>query len=360
MTPETKIRRRRSTPEPAGPAAGERGGVVSMIVVDAWLGALAGVVPPEVDLVKTTGLDPDSLGNADLFVPQSVELRLVGHALRHCGPEIGLLAAQRTPKGAFGLLEYLVRTSPTLAVGLDHLARFGGLLGSPPGIVRSAGSAATLELNRRARATGTIGACIAEFALGALAWLGRGATEQAWQPEVVHFEHRPLGGKARYQSLFRCPVEFSADTSGLTLASRDLGLPMREADRRLHRVLREAAAAVPGMHKGARFSDRVELAVADAIRSAVRLDLSDIAEQLEMSPRTLQYRLRRDGVSYRAVVDHAREKVARRLLATTQLNVPEIAHVLGYSEPAPFHRAFRRWTGLTPAQFRARLPHRGK
>jgi AraC-like DNA-binding protein len=156
-------------------------------------------------------------------------------------------------------------------------------------------------------------------------------------------------------------VEFSAGTSGITLASRDLGLPMREADRRLHRILREAAAGTPGLQPpgASRFSERVELAVADAVRAGGRIDLGDVATRLEVSPRTLQYRLRREGVSFRTVVDHARETIARRLLATTRLNVPEIAHVLGYSEPAPFHRAFRRWTGITPTQFRTRLPYRG-
>lgn len=356
MTAQTKNSPRSRTNHPSGPSEG----LVSMLVVDAWLEALEGVVPSDADLLAHSGLDPQAVGNPDLFVPQSVELRLVGQAVRHCGPEIGLVAAQRTSKGTFGLLEYLVRTSPTLSAGLDHLARFGGLLGSPPGIVRTAGSAATLELNPRAQAPGAVGACIAEFALGTVAWLGRGATDQAWQPEVVKFEHRQLGASGRYQSVFRCPVEFDADFSGLTLATRDMGLPMRDADRRLHRILREAAATLPGGHNGAasRFSDRVELAVADAIRAAGRLELDEIAKRLEVSTRTLQYRLRREGVSYRSVVDAAREKIARRLLATTRLNVPEIAHVLGYSEPAPFHRAFRRWTGLTPSQFRARLPYR--
>ena len=357
MTPKTKNARRRRESDAPGPTDG----IVSTVVLEAWLSALEGVLPPDADLREDVGLDPQGIGNPDLFVPRSLETRLVARAVRHVGPEVGLVAAQRIPKGAFGLLEYIVRTSPTLSVGLDHLARFGGLLGSPPGIVRTAGAGTTVELSRRGGPSGTIGACIAEFALGALAWQGRAATVKAWHPEVVTFEHRPLGTKARYQSLFRCPVEFAAESTGLTLASRDLALGMRDADRRLHRVLRESAAALPGpQNGGSRFSERVELAVADAIRAAGRFELSDIASRLDLSARTLQYRLRRDGVSYRAVVDAAREKIARRLLATTRQGVPEIAHLLGYSEPAPFHRAFRRWTGLTPTEFRARLPFRGR
>jgi AraC-like DNA-binding protein len=73
-----------------------------------------------------------------------------------------------------------------------------------------------------------------------------------------------------------------------------------------------------------------------------------------MSPRTLQRRLAEEGVSYQTLLEGARKEAAGRYLADGTLAIGEIAYLLGYSEPAPFHRAFKRWYGTTPEAFRRR------
>jgi len=71
-----------------------------------------------------------------------------------------------------------------------------------------------------------------------------------------------------------------------------------------------------------------------------------------MSPRTLQRKLAREGVSYQVLLDAARKEAAGKYVADSALAICEIAHLLGYSEPAPFHRAFRRWYCTTLEAFR--------
>lgn len=71
-----------------------------------------------------------------------------------------------------------------------------------------------------------------------------------------------------------------------------------------------------------------------------------------MSERSLQRRLSDDGVTFDAVLDAVRRDLALRYLADPKIAVAEVAYLLGYSEPSPFHRAFKRWTGKTPTEAR--------
>jgi len=74
-----------------------------------------------------------------------------------------------------------------------------------------------------------------------------------------------------------------------------------------------------------------------------------------MSARTLQRRLAAAGLSYHALLDTVRRETAERCVADAELSLGEIAYLVGYSEPAAFHRAFKRWTGVTPQAYRRRL-----
>jgi AraC-like DNA-binding protein len=80
-----------------------------------------------------------------------------------------------------------------------------------------------------------------------------------------------------------------------------------------------------------------------------------IARELAISGRTLQRRLGTEGLSYQELLDDARKEAAARYMRETNLAIGEIAYLVGYSEPAPFHRAFKRWYSVTPDAFRKAL-----
>ena len=76
-----------------------------------------------------------------------------------------------------------------------------------------------------------------------------------------------------------------------------------------------------------------------------------------MSSRTIQRRLTAAGLSHHELLDRARRETAEKCIADSSLSIGEIAYLTAYSEPATFHRAFRRWTSVTPQGFRQRLRH---
>jgi AraC-like DNA-binding protein len=84
--------------------------------------------------------------------------------------------------------------------------------------------------------------------------------------------------------------------------------------------------------------------------------IESVARELRTSARSLQRRLAAAGTSYQELLDSARREAATRYLEDRQLSIGGVAYLLGYSEPAAFHRAFKRWTGTTPQEFRRRTP----
>ena len=79
---------------------------------------------------------------------------------------------------------------------------------------------------------------------------------------------------------------------------------------------------------------------------------AQVAEGLHVSERTLRRRLEDESTSFRTTFEEVRDLLAREYLARTELTVAEIAHLLDYSETVNFRRAFVRWNGLTPSQYR--------
>ena len=84
------------------------------------------------------------------------------------------------------------------------------------------------------------------------------------------------------------------------------------------------------------------------------LQAGDVARVMALHPRTLQRRLADENTSFQDQLALARRNFAERSLADGELSISDIAYILGFAEPSAFHRAFRRWTGRTPAAIRAR------
>jgi AraC-like DNA-binding protein len=103
---------------------------------------------------------------------------------------------------------------------------------------------------------------------------------------------------------------------------------------------------------------RLRTAICDELRSG-QLSLERIAERLGAAPRTLQRWLKGEGTTFAAVVDQLRRELGERYLRDRRLSVQETAFLLGFSDVSAFHRAFVRWTGLTPRRFQEQAASTG-
>lgn len=163
---------------------------------------------------------------------------------------------------------------------------------------------------------------------------------------------RPEHG-AEYDLLFSCPLQFKAAQSSLLFHSRYLNMPLLQDERTLKRFLeRSPADLLSRPDDGDSLSSQLRRLL-NRDRSSWP-DLETVAAHLHISPQTLRRHLREEGSSFQELKDQLRRDIAIYHLGRADLSLQQIAEQLGFSEPSAFHRAFKKWTGLTPGAYRVR------
>jgi AraC-like DNA-binding protein len=262
-------------------------------------------------------------------------------------PNLGLAMALATPLGAYPLLDYLVLTSDTVGEGLAQLTRYFRITASPLSIdLHFDEDPARVEIH-------TVSPFGYEFEASLIVLRFREETDGAFAAAGISFQHQ-LDDASAFERALGCPVRTRASWNGVVIDRSICRLPMRRRDPVLRTFLEGQADAILA-NMPARTGVAVD--VRRALASRIGADgtrMSAIARHLGISERTLQRRLADDGVSYQELVEEVRRAAAGRYLDESALAIGEIAYLLGYSEPAAFHRAFKRWYGTTPEQFRTR------
>ena len=173
-----------------------------------------------------------------------------------------------------------------------------------------------------------------------------------WVPKEVYFSHSSPGDLSEYNAFLGCPVFFDAPDCCIIFNDDLRTLPIAGADERLFTILNSDLQRLLATIEETDFILKdVQILVAKALSSGVPT-VEDIASYMNMSRRTLQRRLKEADRTYQEVIDDVRNKMTCRYLLYTDQSLIEIAFLLGYSELSAFIRAFRRWNGKTPLQYR--------
>ena len=151
-----------------------------------------------------------------------------------------------------------------------------------------------------------------------------------------------------------CPVRFGMPETRFVIRRRPLEQPLPRSHPGLFDYLeRHASSLLARLPVDGPLSIRIRRLITEGLRSG-EPSPREIAKKLSLSERTLQRRLREEATSFAELLDNARRELAESYVAEPGMAAFEVAFLLGYSEPSAFHRAFRRWTGLTPQEFRRR------
>ncbi|HXU18325.1 MAG TPA: AraC family transcriptional regulator ligand-binding domain-containing protein [Terriglobales bacterium] len=304
-------------------------------------------------LRNAAGVTEDQLENPEGRVPCNIPAVICEAMRRDPSKHLGVKVAAQTPIGAFRLLDYLIVTCETVGEGMHQLARYLRLSEAPFSVeIRDE------EDPIRIVYLGIKDSFLAEFEVALTIFHLRGETESSFHAEYVSFTHDP-GDVAEIEPSLGCPVRTKAAWLGLVVSPATWQLPLRRRDPVLHSVLRRNADEL-----ASRLAD--EDAVVHDLRRMLtnRLrqgdsDIATVARSMASSVRSLQRRLAAAGTSYQEVLDGTRREAADQYLSDVALSTSEVAYLLGYSEPAAFHRAFKRWHGSTPHEYRLRrVPQR--
>jgi AraC-like DNA-binding protein len=194
-----------------------------------------------------------------------------------------------------------------------------------------------------------------EFWVTSLVRICRQLTNRHLLPSCVRFVHRRNGGTIQLEKVLGCDVEFGAATDEVAFPGTVKQLPVVCADPYLNKLLIKYCDEARSHRKAGRLTCRV--AVENAIAPLLphgKAGVGEVARQLGMSPRTLERRLRSEGLTFGGILSELRCDLAKRYLREEDMPISKIAWLLGYQEAGGFTHAFKRWTGKTPREARAR------
>ena len=301
------------------------------------------------------GVDPECIGNPTIGMCLKSFCSLFEFASNHTQHDnFGLWFGNQFQPNDLGLWGYAAISSPTLGSALDNLIdlfRFHQqcsmmrLAGAGKGLVQLEYQVRDPQILQRRQD--------AELSLGMFLNVIRECTGSSWQPEEVYFEHPKPENTREHESAFDSPVFFSQRVNAIVFSADILDRTMPNSDLKLMSLTR---VCLESLHTDTSFSQNLT----DRIRNIIRIKLADgypslesVAESIYMSPSAIQRNLAWEGLSYTELVEETRKNLAEMYFKQRNLSLSEIAFLLGYSELSAFSRAFRRWTGHSPREYRS-------
>jgi len=323
------------------------------------IGPLLGIVT----VTRELGVDPDVIFEHFSFTTAQIEdpdfeipYVTAGRLLAHCAqaaqcPHFGLLVGMRACPSTLGIPGFLLINAPDVGTALRALVQNLDLhdQGGVP-ILDIQGNFTLLGYAiHQAHVEATDHIYDLSIALGCN--IMRSLCGGGWNPTEVLFSRRPPTDLRPYRQFYRAPLRFDMDRNAIVFPTRWLNHKIPSADALLHRHLEREADELHTLRQANIVNDTRRLMRTSMMTG--NCTIRDIAGQLCMHERTLHRRLREEGTSFQLELDAVRYDIARHLLAGSAIPIASIAETLNYSGVSALNRAFKRWTGFTPARWRA-------
>jgi AraC-like DNA-binding protein len=306
-------------------------------------------------LVQRFGLGPTAKTDAEVSLSLPVLRSLFDAVACELGdPFLGIRMARRFCRGTFGLTEFVARTAPTLGAAWNRVAHYIRLLNDLVVVrVQSRGPFATIH-EHVPGSRDALGRHANEFFVSMVVLQAREMCGVPIVPRRVCLTHDEPPDASELYVTVGCRLEFGAETNRVEFEPEIFDLPLLGADPTLHALLdMQAQKALASRASPTHLVNMVRSSIAEHLTGSRILDA--VAHSVQLSPRTLQRRLYKEGASFQQLIDDVRAQIARREFDQGR-SLSEVAVNLGYASSPPFLRAFKRWTGMTPGAYR----HRGR
>lgn len=325
------------------------------------LGALAAELATEGisvrDLFARTGVDAAQLEDAHARISHRQRISIYRNArMLAKKSDVGLLAGARQRISDYGIYGYAMVSSPTfgdaLLFSLDHVTMAGPAVKQIS--FRIEGDTAIL----RSHGLDTLGDLLpfaAEFWRSSMTSLFSRVLEVPFPTMRMVFPFAAPPHWRNYERMFNCPIDFAADRMEWHFSADILSKPCPNANPITAKICQQVCDVV--MTESPGDSELVRKIRAACFNSPKRFPpAGEIAGELGISLRTLHRRLGDDGLSYQSIVDGMRRSVAVELLENTHLRIEQIAERVGFADSVSFRKAFKKWTGGSPSDFRVAHP----
>lgn len=326
---------------------------VSMSWVNTVLDAAARQGVAREALLAQAGIAPEELRQERWPIDHITRLwRAAVRATQDAG--FGLKAGSQVGPANFNVVGELLQTSATLREAIAAVQRYQRLISDGGRFQTITGPEACWVVYHPRQGALAFSPHQIESVLAAVVVFARWVTGSALRPQRVQLSQARIGPLAGYREVFQCPVDFEQAFSGVLLANAQLDAPLPQANAQLAQAhQQQAAARLAALSRQDGLEQTLRMWIASQLQGQAPAR-AQAARALGLSERTLARRMRAEGLSYSALLDGVRRDAALQAVAQTTRALSDIALALGYAEPSVFTRAFRRWTGATPGQWRGR------
>jgi AraC-like DNA-binding protein len=307
-------------------------------------------------ILRAAKLDRATLEDPDARIP----VEQIGLLWRQAyelskDPNLALHAIEVLPFGAYRVIDFLGASAPTIGAALTKVSDYFPIINSLVHLPYETGDRqVTFGVEAPSRPE-IITRPYAEYTLAAIFLRTRIVTNQKFALIRVDFSHPRPADISEHERIFECPVHFGADACRLVMTREAWDTPCAGSEATLFSVLDAHARMLIDQVPNA---NDIVAQVRKAIEAELRggdPKLETVARQLAMSPRTLQRRLRDQGVMFNDILDEMRFRAAKSYLAQRDVAGTEVAYLLGFAEQSSFNHAFKRWAGLTPTEYRRQV-----
>ena len=325
---------------------------VSMYFVDAALASLTDVAKARV--LKAAALPAELLSVPHARVTAESFAAVWLAVSRELDDEFFGLDARRMKVGSFALLCQAVLPSENLDRAVKRMLRgFALFLDDVAGELYLEEQQAVIGISNRIASPPARRFADETFLVmvhGLMCWL----TGKRISLELVEFAHPKPPHAQEYTVMYSEHLRFDAERTALRFDARVLRAPIVQNATTLKQFLRTAPQSVFLKYKNkdswtARLRRRLRGSIGDADWPV----LDDVAREFNVAPTTLRRRLEGEGTSYQGIKDELRRDAAIHHLCHSPLSIADIGSLLGYQEPSAFHRAFKKWSGVQPGEYRS-------
>lgn len=253
-----------------------------------------------------------------------------------------------------GIMTLTLLCASTVYEALQVLCRYEKFVDSGNDIVMSMGPDTFSLTFSLLDPTDAVKDQLNEYLIALLVQLLRTSTGKPLVPRKVWLRHSNTRDETELAEFFGVRVNYDADFNRVEFDNQILQLRQITAHHLLHGILSKALQSL-FQHSG-ESQDMLSVVCREILghASVDGLNVNSIAARLSMSPRSLRRRLAQEGHTFQDAKQHIRETRAKYFLTSTTLSLAEISVELGYSENSAFSRAFKSWTGESPAEYRRR------
>jgi AraC-like DNA-binding protein len=310
------------------------------------------------EVIESVGIDPAKVVNPEWRIPDVTFNTLLGRCVELTGDEaFGLRAAEQLrPQVLHGLgLAWLA--SDTVYDGLVRMVRFGKLMTTNVDMkLEEEGDLIHVHLGRSAHMD-SFSPAGRDYGVGLVVRMCRLTVGEFLAPVFIRLDRPRPQQPDTWEYLLSSRVEFDAGSTCISWSRSDIMEPLVTGDPALARVNDEQTQTYLDSFLAQSTSREVVNKIVEKLPDGPP-NQQQIAEAMHVSNRTLQRKLKDEGTSFMDLLQDTRLQLARKYLRQPSRSVVETSYLLGFSEPSTFSRAFKRWTGMAPADFRDSEPDR--